>query len=463
MELRKIFESFIQKFKPLGNSSEKLNVIKLSGGTVLGQGIAILTIPVATRLFGATIIGDWAILYATACIVNAFADLGLINAVMVSKKEQETKSIISLITLTGILSATLISLGFLVLYLVMQIKVVNVDPFFAAGFLFVTILLQQRIQVSNTWLNLHGYYKILMWNPVFTHGVFGVMSVVLGLSGLIEYGYFLAWVIAQITAFIHTNRVMPKTCFYLRFYDVKAIVLKYKSFITFQMPGLLAAHINYQLPIYLIKAFFGTEAVGYYSMTVRILQIPISFIGEAIGRVFFRTIAKMSHDIENLRDYVYRNLNKLIWLAGIPMFFLVLIGDQVLNVVLGEKWEAAGTYVRILALQNIFMFLYTVFNGLPVVLRKQQAYLIVNVCKIGLMFLAFPIGKYVFSDIRAALGMMSLNTVILNIFYLSYLVNCIGINGPKCALRMFSIFILILSLSLLLRGFLYLIGLVPAM
>lgn len=464
VELRKILKWFIQKINPSVLSSGKLNVVKLSGGTAIGQGIAVLTIPIAARLFGATVIGDWAILYATASIVNAFSDLGLINAVMVSEDEKETKSIISLITLMGIFSATLVSLGFLFLHLTLSVEVVGVDPFFAAGYLFLIILLQQRIQLSSTWLNLHGYYKILMWNPVFTNGLFGVMSVVFGVLGFIEYGYFLALVIAQAAAVIHTKRVMPKTSLYLHFCDVKAILFKYKAFIKFQMPGVFAANVNLQLPVYLVKAFFGTEAVGYYSMTVKILQVPITFIGEAIGRVFYRKITGMPHNAEELRDYVYRNLNRLLWLAGIPMFFLVLFGDQVLNVVLGRDWEAAGVYVRILALQNMFLFIYTVFYGLPVVLHKQYAYLILNASRVGLMmFVAFPVGSYVFSDIRVALGLLSFNTIILIFIYISYLVDCIGINGKKCALRMCSVFLLILCSSLALRGFFYQLGLVPGM
>jgi len=461
--MRKIFKPFIQKVGPFALSSGKINVVKLSGGTVIGQGVAILTIPLAARIFGATVIGDWAILYATAIIVNAFSDLGLINAVMISEDEQEIKILISIITLLGILSATLASLGLLFLCVSLHIELVNVNPFFAATYLFSNILLQQQIQLSSTWQNLHGHYQTLMWNPVFTNGLFGLMLVVFGVMGFVEYGYFLAWVIGQLAAFIHIKRNMPKSIHYIRLMDFKAILIKHKAFIKFQMPGTFIANVNQQLPVYLTNAFFGTEMVGYYSMTIKILQMPITLVGVAIGKVFYQTITGMQHNIGELRDYVKRNLNKLMWLSAIPMFFIVLIGDLVIKAVLGENWVPAGVYIRILALQNIFLFLYTVYYGLPIILHKQHAFLLVNVSKVSLMFMAFPIGKYVFSDVRVAFGLLSMSTIILNVVYISYLLHCIGINGKKSALQICSIFLLILFLSLALRGFLYRFGMVSGM
>ena len=50
--------------KKLKISPALRNVVKISGGTILGQAISIVTLPIITRMYGAEIMGIWAtILY----------------------------------------------------------------------------------------------------------------------------------------------------------------------------------------------------------------------------------------------------------------------------------------------------------------------------------------------------------------------------------------------------------------
>ena len=54
------------------------NITKISSGTLLGQLVSLVTLPIFTRIYGATVIGYWTLFTSVAFIVNSFSDFFLI-------------------------------------------------------------------------------------------------------------------------------------------------------------------------------------------------------------------------------------------------------------------------------------------------------------------------------------------------------------------------------------------------
>ena len=63
--------------KKLKISPALRNVVKISGGTILGQAISIVTLPIITRMYGAEIMGIWATILSVSLIVQAVCDMGI--------------------------------------------------------------------------------------------------------------------------------------------------------------------------------------------------------------------------------------------------------------------------------------------------------------------------------------------------------------------------------------------------
>lgn len=102
------------KFKEMMKlSGNKRNVAKISGGTLLGQCISFITIPIFTRIYGAEIIGLWAFLHSITSIIGSFSDLGLTNAIMIGEDnevEKTYKVITSIATIISILTGIFVTL-----------------------------------------------------------------------------------------------------------------------------------------------------------------------------------------------------------------------------------------------------------------------------------------------------------------------------------------------------------------
>ena len=71
-------------------SSEGLkNVSKISGGTMLGQIVSFIVVPIYTRIYGASIMGMWALFQSMASIIVTFSDMGLKNAIMMEENDDD--------------------------------------------------------------------------------------------------------------------------------------------------------------------------------------------------------------------------------------------------------------------------------------------------------------------------------------------------------------------------------------
>ncbi|MFZ3371894.1 MAG: oligosaccharide flippase family protein, partial [Desulfitobacteriaceae bacterium] len=337
----------------------KKNIIKLSSGTIFGQCISMILIPILTRIFGPAAFGDLAVIQSTVIIINSFSDLGLTRVLMISNDEEDMAKIYKITTFSIATISILFSLLYLLMYPFLKLVDVSGNIFFIALLMIVTIFTTQQIQVGNTWLNRKGAYNVLLWNPIISSSIYAVVSIVLGLSGYMTYGLPSAWGIAQIATLLHIKLHIPKLKTRLSFDGFMEIMAEYRHFVVYQMPTNVIIAIRYQLPVFLIKGLFDSTILGYYSMVMRILQIPISLVAGSIGTVFFKTIADMARAGQEIGQFVYNNIDKVMKIAIIPMFIIVSVGDIILVFILGSRWATAGIFLRILGLQNLFLFLVT--------------------------------------------------------------------------------------------------------
>lgn len=69
--------NFLRKIADKLHLSEAMkNVAKISSGTIFGQVISLVTLPIFKAIYGTSIIGVWSVLNSIATIVTSFSDLG---------------------------------------------------------------------------------------------------------------------------------------------------------------------------------------------------------------------------------------------------------------------------------------------------------------------------------------------------------------------------------------------------
>lgn len=169
---------------------------------------------------------------------------------------------------------------------------------------------------------------------------------------------------------------------------------RYKMFPLIDSSSALMNTVSWQLPAFLLAAFFSPVVVGFYALGMRTLQLPMSLVGSAIAQVFFQRAAE-AHKSGNFATLVQGITELLLKIIVFPVMLLTVVGPELFSFVFGEVWIEAGNYIQILSLWIIFWFLYSPLSVIYVVLEKQKLGLWFNMVNLSTRFLSLLIGGMV--------------------------------------------------------------------
>ncbi|WP_078429780.1 oligosaccharide flippase family protein [Alkalihalobacterium alkalinitrilicum] len=442
----------------LAISSTRKNILKLSSGTGIGFIISLVTLPIITRIYGAEIIGIWALFTSMAIIINALSDLGLTNTIMVEDEDDVERNYKIITTISAISSIVISSLVTLFYFLYFNSIDMNIIFFYFT--LVIIVFTTQQIQICYTWLNRKNNYNVLMKNPLINNSLNGLLSIVFGFFGFITYGYFIANMIGQVVTLIHMKRNLPRGMFSFNYKDFIEVINVNKKFVVYQTPTNILGTIKSQLPILLIQMFWGTQMVGYYSISIRLLQMPSSLLGSAIGRIFFQTTSSMKREDKPIGQYVYNNIRRIMNIAILPIAMLISLGDIIIIVFLGPEWEVAGNLVRILALYFFFGFIITSTRGLAITLDRQNYTMIFTLVQLFISAVSLSMGKFIFDNIYHSFVLMAILFILVTIIFFCTLFKVMKISWKKYVRNVLFNLILLLIIATILRVSLKVMGII---
>ena len=402
--------------KKLKISPALRNVVKISGGTILGQAISIVTLPIITRMYGAEIMGIWATILSVSLIVQAVCDMGISSGLMLEETDRGVDDLYRVISTISMIICLIA--GICVFPYFKFIKMEGVFDALLQSFL-VTVyaFTVKQVNTCYTWLNRYKKYNILMLNPVINYVTVAVFAIGFAILGNTKYGYFIAVILGQVLTVLNMKRQVPKRMFCYELKQFQYALKKYRDLVKFQLPNNCLLQVRDQLPSLLIGTFFGNTVLGYYSVSVKILNMPVSFIGQAVGKVFYQTISEMQRMGEQIGDYVERNFNRAINLAYFPVLGLFAVGDIAAVLFFGREYVEAGTFLRIVVFQTFFMFVITCTQGLEIVLRKQKYSLISTVVQSIFIVISIYVGKLADNVCISIILMVCVYCVIQVVYY----------------------------------------------
>lgn len=436
--------------KKFALSGRMKNVAKISSGTMMGQMISFITLPIIARIYGAEVMGNFTLLNSIAIVINSFSDMGLTNALMVEEDEKSMLRLYNVVTTLVLAISVLSGVGITVYYMLVP-NSINLPMVFLGIFMIILIFTLQQTQVCYTWLNRQGKYNVLMKNPMINNGIIGVVAIAFGLLGFKKYGYYVGIILGHIITILHMKRFLPKKMFTLKKEDYKEVFKSRKHFVIYQMPTNVITQLKNQLPVMLIEGFFGAKMLGYYSVSVKILNIPITLLANALGRVFFQTVSDMARKGQEIGQFTYRNIVKAMKLAIVPMIMLVAFGDVLVMILFGKDYEMAGAMLQIVSFQNFFTFLMMSSRGITVTLDKQSYAMISCIMQSIGFVIGLGLGAYVFDSVYIGLFLMSLIYVIIQIAYFCALFKVMNISWKKYIKDSLLSIIIILGCAFVLR------------
>ena len=167
----------------------------------------------------------------------------------------------------------------------------------------------------------------------------------------------------------------------------------------YSSPALFINSYSYTSITLQIESLFDTTTLAYYSISNRVLGMPIALICGNVAKVYIEEAAREYRDTGKFIKAFRRSLLFLVALA-VPMFFAMrYLAPPVCELVLGKGWHVAGDYIKILALMFAFRLVGTALSQSLAVCNRQGVELIVNIGLVCASLLSGFITRHVGGDI----------------------------------------------------------------
>jgi len=366
----------LKRIRSKPNPSFASDVLKLVSGTTFAQAIAIIASPILTRLYGPEAFGFFAIFTSITSIIGVIACMRYELAIMLPKADEKATNLLALCLLSV---AAVSGLTVLALYLsgdtlLSLLRAPGLAPYL--------ILVPPFVFINGVFLALN------YWNSRTRH--FGRLSVAritsslattgtqLGagfagyatggsLIGASLIGIFASTGILGAQIWRDDHAILRKS---ISLRGMAEGLKRYKRFPLIDSISALLNTISWQLPAFLLAAFFSPTIVGYYALGFRMLQFPMSLIGGSIAQVFFQRASK-AHSDGTLPILVENVFHSLIAIGIFPILTVTIIGPELFAVIFGDAWIEAGLYAQILSIWAFVWFISSPLSTLWAVLEKQ--------------------------------------------------------------------------------------------
>jgi O-antigen/teichoic acid export membrane protein len=97
----------------------------------------------------------------------------------------------------------------------------------------------------------------------------------------------------------------------------------------------------------------GATPLGYYAIASRLAYMPVSVVGNVVGRGVFAALSHVGDDPARFRQIWIENIQRLALLAIPAGIALALVADPLVLTLLGESWEPAIRPLQLLALSSV--------------------------------------------------------------------------------------------------------------
>lgn len=130
---------------------------------------------------------------------------------------------------------------------------------------------------------------------------------------------------------------------------VKA-VRRYRRFPQLLGPASLITAGSVHLVPVMLLAFYGPQVAGWYALAQRVLVAPLQTVGNSVANVYHGIAPRVVDEHPNRLYQLYMRTAGFLLLAGLGIVGVAAFaGPNIFQVIFGEGWKTAGTYVLLLS------------------------------------------------------------------------------------------------------------------
>ena len=401
------------------------NVLTLMTGTTIAQAIPIAISPILTRIYTPEDFGVFALFIAIASIFGSIVNGRYELAIMLPKKDEDAINIFAL----GFIITITLSIFLLSLVVIFHNYFITILNNKEIGnwlyFMPIAVLFMGLFNLLNYFNNRKKYYKDIANAIIIKSIILATVQLSMGLlkqglAGLIS-GQILSQIFANMRLFkniIQDKRLISKIS------KVKIIALakKYKKFPIYNTQHALINIVFSRMPIFILSKFFDASTIGFYSLSIRIVQTPITIIGNAFANVLYQKIVHKRNNGQKYINQIFKFLKTQIMLA-VLLFIVIFILSNYIGIIFGESWSEVGLYIKLLMPWLFMVFIVSPLAFSINMTNNQEKGLYLEWIYGGIKLASLLVGALYFKNVEKTLILFSVANSLFLLYQANWFIN----------------------------------------
>lgn len=401
------------------DSSFKKSLAMLMSGSLVAQLITIITSPLLTRVFTSEQVGTYTYILSITTmfmgVINGRYDMSIVS----EENEDDVYPLIKISLIIGFISSAVITAC---CYLYIQYTDnIQIDYVYIYIFIFISLFTYSINNVLIAYNNRNKEYKIMTYVQVIRSIYQNIGGLILGIFKIGLLGLLLSYTAGQFKGMKKQGESIRPYIRKIKNVDrskLKYVLIKNRKQPLYSAPAIFANSFSYSSITLFIELLFGMASVAYYSVSVRILGVPLSIVSGNVSKIFFQEASKE----HNQTGQFYKAFKKVVLfqsILAIPMvMFMILFAPNICEIVFGYEWRIAGEYIKILAPMFGIRFIVTTITPGMIIANKQKSELILQLMFILSSIFSFIICKFMGSNIMDYLKLISVTFSMGYIYFL---------------------------------------------
>lgn len=197
--------------------------------------------------------------------------------------------------------------------------------------------------------------------------------------------------------------------------ELYAVGREYKEFPLYIYWGNVINIFSNNLPAaLLIKLGYSVDAIGFYSYSLIILDLPIRMLGAGVYSVFAQKASELVHGrMHELAGITWKLYRGIVLISLLFSVFIFAFGEKFYLLLLEERWSTAGRAAEVLIIFYFFRMISSPLSSLFNILRKERQFFIFQLVLTVVRVLGLVIGSWYTTDFVTLMLIYSLVNAIM--------------------------------------------------
>lgn len=400
------------------------SITTLMSGSIVAQLFTLICTPVLTRVCSAETLGVYSLVTGAVTIFGMVMSLRYDLCIVTEYDDSKVFPLIKLSVYICLGISVVVFVGYTVYFRMVDL---SEDYILLAALTSLLCLMLGIINVLTAYNNRLKQYKLITNTYIARTAGQNICNIIAGFLSMGAVGLSCSQVLGYALGIRGQLKPLLEHKVKLRnvtAQEIKQAASENRKQALISAPAALANGLSYSLINYFIEALFSAATVGYYSISYRILGLPITIISGNVSRVFMEKASREYQSCGNF-EKTYKTTLGLLSLIAVPIgAAMIALAPWACELLFGEGWAVAGTYIRLLTPMFMLRFIAGGVNCSAIIVGKQQYDFIIQVILTVSVVCAFISASATGLRIESFLTMINVVFSIVYIIYISLFWKC---------------------------------------